>query len=181
MVKALLNRYQTSIILFIWIIGISLAAYFILDQDKYYIKSHYEHTYLGDTIHYFKYTVNGKDKSFEPHNVKVVNGVSQNRLTRRARCDRWDKFIEQGYFKTPKKFAEGKMIITLLVCVILTPIILCNAGEHWEDAYSPCYTKCDKKWCRASHCNVYEYCPHSINQHWIFEWLRVHYKQFLGY
>lgn len=181
MVKALLNRYQVHIILFIWIIGVSLMAYFILNQDKYYIKSYYEHTYLGDTIHYFKYTVNGKDKSFEPYNVKVVNGVSQNRLTRRARCDRWDKFIEQGYFKTPKKFAEGKMIITLLVCIILTFIIICNAGEDWQDAYSPCYTKCDRKWCNANHCNVYEYCPHSVNQHWIFEWLRVHYKQFLGY
>lgn len=181
MVKALLSRYQRTLFWSIWIVGIFLSFYFILYQDKYYITSHYESYYQGDTIHYFKYTVNGKDKSFEPYNVKVVNGVAQNRLTRRAMCDRWDKFIEQGYFKTPKKFAEGKMIITLLVCVILTPIVLCNTGRDWEMEYSPNRMKCEKKWCNTNHCGVYEYCPHSINQHWIFEWLRVHYKQFLGY
>lgn len=192
MVKAFINRYQEEIVKFIWLIGAIFCLYFILDQDTYYIdtKSIKQIVAHGESMESFNYTLNGRKELFSYEDVRIYNGYSKNRLTRRARCDRWDKFIEQGYFKAPKKMMELKVAVVLLSCIILMALVYCYSGKLYTDRYNPSIEygkRCqwqyhitrDKYSCVF--CNVKEYCPHSTHPNKVFALLRYYQIKFKGY
>lgn len=199
MVKAFFNRYQNEIVIFIWIIELCLITFFSFNQKKYYIipESVVNSKYQGVDIKYFRYILDDVEYSFEFKDVvgrKCPNHNvlhETNAITKRALCNRWDKFMNQGYFKIPLKDLHVYILITIFVCMILICFICLLTKSQYTNYYTKhisyynrrCYSQTNQYNYRYSckYCKVKEYCPYSDSPNKVFALLRYYRIKFKGY